>query len=649
MGEVWRARDPRLGRDVAVKVLPDEMFRDVGRVARFRAEARAASALNHPSIITIFEVFTFEGLQFIVTEYVDGETLRERMSGSRMRLGEVLDVAIQVSGALSEAHKAGIVHRDIKPENIMIRRDGYVKVLDFGLAKLIEPLSQADTTASGPASARPTGLHTDPGRIMGTTRYMSPEQVLRRKVDGRSDIFSLGVVIHEMITGRPPFKGATPEEVFAEILNHEAPPLASFMPDVPEELERIADKTLAKDPEERYQVVKDLLIDLRRLKLDLELEVKQKRAGGVGLRPTDREEHHDAPKGVQPSRPTPSTPPLEKLEPPGGAVALDSGFYIVRPADQEFHSAIARQDSIVLVKGPRQVGKTSLLARGLQKAREAGAHVVLSDFQNLNASCLQSIDRLFQVLAELIAEELEIDLQPEQTRNPHLSASINFERFLRRSVLAKVSTPIVWGLDEVDWLFTCSFGSEVFGLFRSWHNKRALDPTGPWRRFTLAIAYATEAHLFITDLNQSPFNVGTRLTLEDLTIEQVEELNRRYGSPLGNRAELARFFRLVGGHPYLVRRGLHEMVVHALDLPALENLANSDEGPFSDHLRRMLVSLTQDPALCDVVRGILQGGPCPAAESFYRLRSAGLMSGESAQFVKPRCQLYASYLERQLL
>jgi len=328
---------------------------------------------------------------------------------------------------------------------------------------------------------------------------------------------------------------------------------------------------------------------------------------------------------------------------------LDSDFYIVRPADQEFHSAIARQDSIVLVKGPRQVGKTSLLARGLQKAREAGAHVVLSDFQNLNASCLQSIDRLFQVLAELIAEELEIDLQPEQTRNPHLSASINFERFLRRSVLAKVSTPIVWGLDEVDWLFTCSFGSEVFGLFRSWHNKRALDPTGPWRRFTLAIAYATEAHLFITDLNQSPFNVGTRLTLEDLTIEQVEELNRRYGSPLGNRAELARFFRLVGGHPYLVRRGLHEMVVHALDLPALENLANSDEGPFSDHLRRMLVSLTQDPALCEVVRGILQGGPCPAAESFYRLRSAGLMSGESAQFVKPRCQLYASYLERQLL
>jgi hypothetical protein len=203
-------------------------------------------------------------------------------------------------------------------------------------------------------------------------------------------------------------------------------------------------------------------------------------------------------------------------------------------------------------------------------------------------------------------------------------------------------------VDEVDQLFACDFGSEVFGLFRSWHNKRALDPQGPWHRLTLAIAYATEAHLFITNLNQSPFNVGTRLLLEDFTLEQVEELNRRYGSPLHDQAEVERYFRLVGGHPYLVRRGLYEMAAHGLDLAALEARADHDEGPFGDHLRRILISLTQDQALCEVAREVLQGQACGAPESFYRLRSAGLMSGDSARNVKPRCQLYANYLGRHL-
>jgi hypothetical protein len=216
-------------------------------------------------------------------------------------------------------------------------------------------------------------------------------------------------------------------------------------------------------------------------------------------------------------------------------------------------------------------------------------------------------------------------------------------------VLAKVSSPIVWGLDEVDRLFTCDFGSEVFVLFRSWHNKRALDPTGPWRRLTLAIAYATEAHLFITDLNQSPFNVGTRLQLEDFTFEQVEELNTRCGSPLRDKAEVARFFRLVSGHPYLVRRGLYEMLSEGLALSALEAQADHDEGPFGDHLRRIVVSLTQDAALSEVVRGMLQGRPCSTPESFYRLRSAGLMLGDSARDARLRCQLYTTYLEKHLL
>ena len=337
------------------------------------------------------------------------------------------------------------------------------------------------------------------------------------------------------------------------------------------------------------------------------------------------------------------------LEPIGGAVPLNSEYYIVRPQDGELRAAINRFDSIVLIKGARQMGKTSLLARGLQQGRERGAKVVLTDFQKLNLTDLESASNLYFTLAESLAEQLGLSVFPQDVWDEKRGANVNFERFLRREVLGKLNSPVVWGMDEVDRLFTCTFGSEVFGLFRSWHNERALDPSGPWAGLTLAIAYATEAHLFITDMNQSPFNVGTRLALEDFTPEQVQELNRRYRGPLRTDSEMERFIGLLSGHPFLVRRALHEMVTQKMSFEVLERQADRDEGIFGDHLRRMLVLLARDPALTEVVRGILQGMPAPNPESFYRLRSAGLMTGTSPSDVRPRCRLYASYLRRHLL
>jgi hypothetical protein len=252
------------------------------------------------------------------------------------------------------------------------------------------------------------------------------------------------------------------------------------------------------------------------------------------------------------------------------------------------------------------------------------------------------------MLAKSLAEQLEISVSPNQVWDEELGPSMNFTGYVRREVLGRSSAPLVWGMDEVDRLFTCGFGGEIFGLFRSWHNARSLDPAGPWKRLTLAMAYATEAHLFITDIHQSPFNVGTRLVLEDFTIEQVAEINRRHGSPL-NEEGVERFFQLVGGHPYLVRRGLHEMAIHGATLDALESQTDQNEGAFGDHLRRLLISLNQDAALCDVMRGVLQDQPCPSAESFYRLRSAGVVIGDSAQDARPRCRLYAKYLKQHLL
>lgn len=333
----------------------------------------------------------------------------------------------------------------------------------------------------------------------------------------------------------------------------------------------------------------------------------------------------------------------------GGAVPLNSEFYIKRPVDAELRNAVSRYDSIILLKGGRQIGKTSLLARGLQTARERGAKVALTDFQKFNAVNLESVGNFYLSLAESLADQLDLQTMPGDTWDERRGPNINFERFIRREVLAGLNAPLVWGLDEVDRLFLCPFGSEVFGLFRSWHNERALDPSGPWAGLTLAIAYATEAHLFITDMNQSPFNIGTRLVLEDFSRANVTELNRRYGNPLKDEQQLDRFVQLVGGHPFLVRRGLHEIKSREIDIAAVEAEADQDEGMFGDHLRRILVLLAKDAALTDIVRGLLRGEDCPTPESFYRLRSAGVIVGNSQTDVQIRCQVYAAFLKRHLL
>ncbi|HSK63448.1 MAG TPA: serine/threonine-protein kinase, partial [Pyrinomonadaceae bacterium] len=273
MGEVYLAEDKRLGRKVALKLLPASFTRDDDRLRRFEQEARAASALNHPNIITIYEIREAAGSHVIATEFVEGETLRHRLNRSPLTLSESLNIAIQVADALSAAHKAGIIHRDIKPENIMLRPDGYVKVLDFGLAKLSEEASPAVA-----AEAPTIQVRTGSGIVIGTAGYMSPEQARGLGVDHRSDIFSIGAVIYEMMARRKPFEGETPSDTLAAILKSDPPPLARVAPGIPAELARIVMKALRKDREERYQVVKDLWLDLKALKQELEFQDKLDRS-----------------------------------------------------------------------------------------------------------------------------------------------------------------------------------------------------------------------------------------------------------------------------------------------------------------------------------------------------------------------------------
>jgi serine/threonine-protein kinase len=275
MGEVYLARDMRLERKVALKLLLDERTKDDQRVLRFEQEARAASALNHPNIITIYEIGDYGSTHFIATEFIEGLTLRKILAEGKMPVIAALDVAIQVASALSAAHEAGIIHRDIKPENVMLRRDGIVKVLDFGLAKLTEAGVGSGEwgVGSGERTPLPTPaspLITDPGTVMGTATYMAPEQARGWRVDARADIFSLGVVLYEMIAGRAPFDGPTPIDVMTQVLERDPRPLTSFSYGAPVELQRIVTKAMRKDREERYQTVKDLLLDLKSLKRELE-------------------------------------------------------------------------------------------------------------------------------------------------------------------------------------------------------------------------------------------------------------------------------------------------------------------------------------------------------------------------------------------
>jgi predicted Ser/Thr protein kinase len=289
MGEVYQARDTRLGREVALKVLPPERVADPERRQRFLQEAQAASILNHPNIVAIFDIGSQDGFDYIAMEYVDGEPLDLLIPKGGMRLEQALGIAIPVADALARAHGAGIVHRDLKPGNVMVTRDGRVKLVDFGLAKLALRLGSGEDDAT--RTALSSGTHTVEGRILGTVSYMSPEQAEGKKVDARSDIFSFGTLLYEMLTGERAFRGESTLSTLSAILTLEPRPLRSLAPSIPPEVERVITRCLRKDPEKRWQNMSDIRIALAELKEETETgsridgaRQRPVRAAGTGSR-----------------------------------------------------------------------------------------------------------------------------------------------------------------------------------------------------------------------------------------------------------------------------------------------------------------------------------------------------------------------------
>jgi DNA-binding SARP family transcriptional activator len=358
--------------------------------------------------------------------------------------------------------------------------------------------------------------------------------------------------------------------------------------------------------------------------------------------PTGRNDPLSPGNAIAPALPT---------ETDDGPVPVGSRYYIERPADREMRMAlasIAEFGATIRIKGPRRFGKSSLLARALHCVRQQDASVLYTDWRNLPHADLHDAASFFRALARSIAAQLDLESCPDDLFQPFYSPAVNFERFLRRTVLPVADGPFVWGIDEADRLFSVDYRDDVFAMLRSWHNERAVKPDSPWQRLAVILAYSTEAHLFIANPDRSPFNVGTEISLTDLTLEQAQELNFRYGSPLQDR-EVTSLYALVGGHPSLLRRCLASCQRGQFDMSVIEAQGDGIEGPCADHLERLRFHLLLDSELTAAVRCWLRDGAPPTEPQFLRLCSSGLMVGATPATMRARCGLYERTLRRHLL
>lgn len=345
--------------------------------------------------------------------------------------------------------------------------------------------------------------------------------------------------------------------------------------------------------------------------------------------------------GIPDARPKPISPASPGAS--GGGMDVESRFYVVREADAQVNGALETSEPLVLVFGPRQVGKTSLLARSCAEMRAAGARIVVTDFQSFGKSEVERPATLFRALVHRVSTQLGLAYEPSWNEwigpNSNLDAQID-------ALLKQTEGRIVWAMDEVDRLFGADYADDFFGLVRSWHNRRALDPEGPWKRLTILISYATEAHLFIKDLNQSPFNVGVRVNLRDFSEAEVVDLGSRYPNFVGRWAK--EVYEITRGHPFLTRRAF-AFLEGKRTIEQLRDLAPKEEGPFGEHLKQIGVALGKEPEIAEELGRCLNGGKFETPGTAQRLIAAGLLAPSSSkEGVSFRVPIYEAWLRRTL-
>lgn len=378
----------------------------------------------------------------------------------------------------------------------------------------------------------------------------------------------------------------------------------------------------------------------------LGVRIHEALSGGASL-PLTPAEDTDAVPPDEGAAPLPAADPRIVVEMETGTIRLDSPFYVRRREDDRMERCLAQKGSTVVVKGPRQSGKSSLLARAHALARRNGLRSVYLDFQTFDEPQLASLGEALRALAKRIARFLRTSVQPSEVWDSDLLGDKgSFAAFLETAVLDSAAPPAVLLLDEVDRLFDRPYRGDFFAAVRGWHNNRALEQA--WEGLHLFLGHATDPALWIENLNESPFNVGERLRLEDFTLDQIADLNARHGSPLRSPAEIEDLVRLVGGQPYLVRQALYVLASEGWSLVRLRDEADRDKGPFGDHLRRHLWSLHQHSPLREAVARVARGEGCDDEALFQRLLAAGLITGETRGEARLRCELYQAYFSRHL-
>ncbi len=337
---------------------------------------------------------------------------------------------------------------------------------------------------------------------------------------------------------------------------------------------------------------------------------------------------------------------IPQVEPDTGIVKPGSSFYVTREADRKLMKSIQNKGATVIVKGARQMGKSSLLTQARSEARKYGLECCYLDFQFLEPAYLTGLDALFRCLANKIGQAFNTTIKPADCWDEGQSPNDNFTGFIKDALLANAQSPVLLLLDEVDRLFNQPYREDFFSTLRTWHNLRAEEEE--WEYLNLVLAHSAEPYPWVRDIYRSPFNVGTLIQLEDFGPQQVRELNLKYGQPLADEEDILELIQLTGGQPYLVRLALYIMAKEHYNLLQLNRLATEDFGPFGDHLRQILWRLQGLEGLSDILRQVLRKGQCDYEPHFLRLRSAGYIKGETRESVKVRCQLYEDYFWKHL-
>ncbi|NUO82543.1 AAA-like domain-containing protein [candidate division KSB1 bacterium] len=617
MGTVYLAKEKNTGKEVALKFLKQELLSDSSAVVRFKREANSAAQIIHANIVTVYELQEKAQRPYIVMEYVEGETLRARVERERLSRAEFFDFAVQIAEGVRMAHRLGVIHRDLKPENILINRDGQIKIVDFGLAKMKSECEQLTIT----------------GLVSGTPPYMSPEQWDAANVDQRSDIFALGIIFHEMLAGVRPFASTDLGALRNAICFEAHARLQLEDAQIAQRLQPFLDKALEKNPLARYQTMDELLADLQRARAGL--------MGTPGLPATA-----DLATVVQQASPA-ATLSASMFSEEG---ALQ--FYLERGEDKLALADIAQSGVTISIKGSRQIGKTALLRRIIAAARRHGKQVVFMDFQEFDQSQLENEETFFRSFCMALTykfaplEQVETAWQQHRLLGRIRACAEIFEMF----VLKRRTRPLTLAMDNVDRILGKDYSVNFFSMLRAWHNKRQ-QANPVWQQFDLVLATSTEPAAFIADLTRSPFNVGRVLHLQDFTPEQAATLNERNQSLLIPE-QLQELQRWVGGHPYLLRQAFELLTTRLYDLTALFEHATDIYGPFGDHLRPLWFGLNskenfETESMKAGLRQVLKTNKCADENIFYRLQAAGLVTG-AASHAKFRCLLYEKFFGERL-